>query len=54
MGPAEQIVNTGRSVVGQAPLPAPVQEPVNQVLDTTQGAARTVDEIAAPLLLQLP
>ena len=50
-GPVEQVVGTGRQTVNSltAPLPVPpaAQQPVNDVLDTTEGVARTVDDVVA-------
>jgi len=39
-------------VVGQVPVPLPpvVAQPVDDALETTQGVARRVDDLAGPLL----
>ena len=48
-GPVQQVVGTGRQTVNNltAPLPVPpaVQQPVDEVLDTTENVARTVDGV---------
>jgi hypothetical protein len=53
-GGAEQTVTAVRGVVNDVtrpvPVPPVVQQPVDQALDTVQGAARTADGITGPLL----
>jgi hypothetical protein len=48
-GSVQQVVGTGRQTVTEltAPLPVPpaVEQPVDDVLDTTEGVARTVDGV---------
>jgi hypothetical protein len=48
-GPVQQVVGTGRQTVTEltAPLPVPpaVEQPVDDVLDATEGVARTVDGV---------
>ncbi|MGH2970424.1 MAG: hypothetical protein ACRDK0_15380, partial [Solirubrobacteraceae bacterium] len=58
-GPVENLVVAGRDTVRQVteplpPVPRAVQQPVEQLLDTAQGAAGTLDGVAGPLLPTLP